>query len=335
MNLKMSAPVIIAIVFIALVIGGELIISASTHDDFSSDIKVEGESIIVDVDAHGSHQVDAISMNGSYSRPDMVYIYYDDSYESEYDDVQVAVGARPLSQTYYVKMIMESLKVRDINNVKLADAKEIADVVGSSGKDIAIVFASGALPDTVYDGTSDSKILKWIESGGRLYWIGNIIGKYISHQGSVESVENGTTLFMGSECIDDAVVDSFDKYLDNGLTESLSIINHRTRCSVIVDQLPIGTKYNAFGYTDGDRYSTIVVEKGDGCIAILGGDYTDYQRIDLAQILASGISPYTQIVDSYEGSAHGKVSLTLKSGSTVYVYLGGDLVVYGKLQEAS
>jgi len=333
MNLKASAPVIIAIIFIALVIGGEMIIATSTHDDFSCEIRAEGGSIIIDVDADGSHQLNAISMNGSYGRPDKVYIYYDATYESEYDDVQVAVGARPLSESYYVKMVKESLRVRDITDVEFVDAESIADVVASDGRDIAIVFVSGTFPDTIYDGTSDSQIIRWIESGGRLYWVGNIIGKYISHQDSVESVDNGTTLFLGSECIDDEIVDSFDKYLDNGLTEALSIINNRTRYSVIVDKLPSDSVYNAFGYTDGERYSTILIEKGDGCIAIFGGVYTDYQRIDLAQVIASGISPDTEIVDSYEGPTHGKASVSLMIGERVYAYLGGDLVVYGKLQE--
>ncbi len=333
MNVKLSAPVIIAIVVLILIIGGEALILTSDHDDFSSSVTHDGDFVTVSVDANGSHQLNAVSMRGSYQTPDQIYIYYDESYKSVYEDVKVAVGARPLDQKNYVNMMVETLKVRDITDVTIVDAEKLAEIASNGGRDIAIVCLSGAFPDTVYDGTEDSKILDWISSGGRLYWAGNIIGKYIAHADSVETVENGTTLFFGSECVDDVETKAYTKHEYNGVTEALSIINNNVRYTPNTYYLPSYSEYLEFGYTDGDRYSSIVVANGEGSICVVGGVYSDYQRIDMAQIIAAGISPYTEVVDSYEGAANGKKTITLKEGETVYVSLGGDLTVYGKLHE--
>ena len=191
----------------------------------------------------------------------------------------------------------------------------------------------GALPDTVYDGTSDSPILKWISSGGRFYWLGNVLGKYIAHVGGVDEVSNGTSLFLGTECIDDSRTESYEKYLGNELTEGLSIINNNTEYSPTISKLPPDIDYQVFGYTDGERYSAFVAEHGEGSICIVGGDYSDYQRIDLAQIIASGISPHTVVIDVTEESARGDETFSVDRCGTLYVYFGGDLTIYGRLHE--
>jgi len=333
MNIRLSAPVVIAIVVLILMVGGEALVLTSDHDSFSSSVTHDGDYVTVNVDAHGSHQLNAVSLNGSYQTPQQVYIYYDESYRSVYDNVNVAVGARPLDQKSYVNMMVETLKVRDITDVSIIDAGRLAEITSSDGTNIALICLSGAFPDTVYDGTEDSRILDWISSGGRLYWAGNIIGKYIAHTDSVETVKNGTTLFFGSECVDDVETKAYTKHEYNGVTEALSIINNNVRYTPNTYYLPSYSKYLEFGYTDGDRFSSIVVANGEGSICVVGGVYSDYQRIDMAQIIAAGISPYTEVVDSYEGAAIGKKTVTLKEGDTVYVSLGGDLTVYGKLHE--
>ena len=333
MNTKISAPVLIAILLIAVVVGGEAIVVFSSHNDYSSDISVNGEVIDVSAHTNGSHVLNVLSLSDSYDTPDSVYVYYDKSYGSKYNNVKVAVGARALDQENYVKQMVETLKVRDIPDAKIIDATELATIASSNGKGIALVCVSGALPDTVYNGTEDSPILDWIKSGGRLYWAGNIVGQYIAHVSDVETVTGGTALFMGSDCIDDEITNSYDKWLGNGLTESLAIINNNVRYSPVVSELPADSKYVAFGYTDGSRFSSIVVGLGEGSVCIVGGDYSDYQRIDMAQILASGISPSTVLTDSFEGSIHGSKTVQVQKADHVYVCMGGDLLVYGKLHE--
>ena len=335
MEKNVYPTIAIALLLLMVTVGGELLIITSDHDDFYSGIEVNGDRIDVTVDPHGSHSLSILSLIDTYDRPENVYIYYDETYESIYNNVKVAVGARPLDQESYVQQVKESLRVRDISNVNFVNAIELSEIMSKNGKDVAVVCVSGALPDTVYNGTSESSILDWISSGGRFYWIGNTLGKYISHQGSLETVINGVSLFFGTECIDENITESYDKYYDNGLTESLSIINNNTRYSPRVSDLPITTDYIGFGYTDGERYSSIVIGHGSGSICIVGGDYSDYQRIDLTQIIASGISPTSKLIDSFYESAHGKKTVTVEKGDTIYVCLGGDLEVYGKLHEVA
>lgn len=333
MDFKISAPVVLAIILLIVTVSGELVILGSDHDDFSSSATVDGDMISVKTDTNGSHVVNAISMSDSYETPKNVFIYFDNSYQSTYNSVRVAVGARPLTEENYARMLIETLNVRDISCASMVNASEMKVLMETSGDGIAIVVLSGALPDVVYDGTADSKVLKWISSGGRLYWAGGVIGNYVSHHDSVEKVQNGVSLFFGSECIDETVTDSFDKYYDNALTESLSIINNNVRYSPRVSELPEDLSYQVFGYTDGERYSSFIGKYGSGCICIVGGDYSDYQRIDMAQIIASGISPETIVEDTYEGDSPSTIEL--KKGETVYVYYGGDLTVYGKLHEVA
>ncbi len=332
---ELSAPLVIALLILAAAVVGEGLILTSGHGDYSSSVTVDGDDAIVSVHSNGSHLLDIVSLEDSCDTPSAVYVYLDESYGSVYETVKVAVGARPLDQTNYAKQLIETLKVRGIQDSKIVNADELGTIMSSIGKDIAVICISGALPDTVYDGTEDSKVISWLDTGGRLYWVGNIIGKYIGHEDSVETVTNGTSLFLGSECIDDSVKDSFEKHQDNPLTQSLHIINNNTRYAPGMSGLPGSIRHAEFGYTDGERYSVTIIGKGEGFIGFFGGDYSDYQRIDLVQTLSAGISPNSKIIDIYGGKAHGDTTVRMKAGEHIYVYLGGDLAVYGELHEVS
>ncbi len=333
MNTK--APVVMALILIAIAVLGEALILTADRDDSSSEVTLADGSLEAVISSRGSHVYNAVVMDDSYGSPDHLYIYFDPSYGSAYSDVKVAVGARPLNQENYVNQIVNTLKVRGLTDCSIVDADALRNVIYENGKGIALVCISGALPDTVYDGASESSILEWIKSGGRLYWAGNIIGSYIGHPGSVEKTSNGTSLFLGSECVDDEMTESYVKIKDNGFTEALSVINNNVRYSVKESELPSDRTYLGYGYTDGERASVGLVGLGEGMIGIFGGDYSDYQRIDMAQAIASGISPDAVLIENSEGSVHGTVRIELMMGENVYIYLGGDLPVYGQLHEVS
>ncbi len=320
-------PVIIAAILLLLIVAGEALVYTGGHGDYSS--SVDGTECTLEV--RGSHVYDIVVMDGSFDLPDRVYIYHDEDYQSTPQSSKVAVGARALDEDNYVKELQSSLKVRGVSDSQVVDAKDLKDIVGKSGSGTAVVCISGALPDTVYDGTSSSPIMDWLESGGRLYWAGNVMGKYISHPGSLEPVAGGTSLFLGSECIDDLQTESYDKITYNGFCESFSILNNEVQYGVKTSSLPSGSRYVDFGYTDGERSSICVVDVGDGCVCIIGGSYSDLQRIDMSQMVCSGISPDTSIIQSYEGKASGHTSVKIAEGEHVYVYLGGDLAIYGQL----
>jgi len=328
----LSAPVILAILLLAAAVIGEVLIETSSHSDFRSDILYENGGVYCSVEGRGSHIYDVLVLSDGYASPDSIYIYYDETYESKLDNVSVAVGARALDQKYYVDELVDTLKVRGLSST-VVNARELGDIVSESGNGVCIICISGALPDTVYDGIAGSNIVHWIESGGRLFWAGNVLGKYVSHTNGIDEITNGTSLFLGTECIDDAITDSYQRIDGDDFGITLSLINNQARYGVKASDLPGNRVHKEIGYTDGERSSLCIIGLASGCIYVFGGDYSDYQRIDIAQVLASGLSPTVKLKTSYSGSINTRFELDTRVGDNVYVYYGGDLTIYGQLHE--
>jgi len=330
MNRYLSAPIIISIVLLIAILAGEALVCTSGHGDYSSDVSASGGGLDFNLSGRGSHVFDIVVMDGSEDSPKDVSIYFDPSYAERVEHVNVAVGGRALDQQYYAEQLVSTLTMRGVQNVRIVDAAGLSDLMASPGKGHAVVCISGALPDTVYDGTADSDILEWIGSGGRLYWAGNVIGKYVSTTYGTAEVAGGTSLFLGSECIGDGTK-AYDKLGSNGLCDALSLLNNNIRYTVDPSKLPEGASHLETGYSDGTQSSISLVGLGDGFVCIFGGDYSNFQRIDMAQTIASGISPSTVLVDHVHGSVSGNASATAKAGEHAYVFFGGYFAVYGEL----
>ncbi|MBR6213481.1 MAG: hypothetical protein IKQ67_02380 [Candidatus Methanomethylophilaceae archaeon] len=333
--MKQRKPIqlyIIAFILLAVILAGEVVSLTSSHGDFSSSADIKGDSIEVNVSGKGAYTYDFIVMNGSLSSPTGVFVYYDEKYESAVEDVAVSPGARALDQEYYVQQMAPTLKLRGIENTKTLDAEGLQNLMSSEGIGKAVIFLSGSLPDTVYDGTSDSLILKWIDTGGRLYWCGNIIGKYISHTDSLESVPGGPSLFLGTDCSDSSSLGT--STIDNGFYDAFYFQNTELRYSPILDNLPEDIDYIAMGYTDGKQASITLLNHGEGLVGIIGGDYSRRQRIDLGQVIASGVCPGTEILEDLKGTMSYSVTKEVHSGERVYIILGGFFPVYCQMHEA-
>ena len=334
MERKDVFPIVAAIFVIALVLAGEVIVTTDSHDDFSTSVTMDGDTVQYTIDSRKPLVYTAVSLIDSEGSPRTVSVYYDKSYVSAASSGAASTGGRALDENYYVEQIDDTLKVRGIDHSAIVDAKGLAEIMSKDGEGNAVIIISGSLPDTVYNGTSDSLVLDWIDSGGRLYWIGGVLGKYISHTDSIESVDNGTTLFLGSECIDDTVIRGYD-LIDNGYRDAFYIQSNLTTFGVDASKLPEDCDYLTLGFTDGSRSSITMMKVGDGFICVIGGEYTIRQRLDLAQMVASGIGPDTEIVDTVVGSVSGVEKGTLAKGDFVYITLGGYYPVYGEGHEVT
>ena len=328
MNIRITAPTILAFAILAVILLGEAVVFTSGHDDYSSSVSGNSDYVSYSIDSRGNHVYDVVVMEGSVDKPKDVSIYYDESYASMVEEVSVAVGGRALDQKYYVDQLKGTLQLRDIDNVSIVDAKGLKEIMEKNGKDRAVICLSGSLPSTVYDGTSDSLIIKWIESGGRLYWAGNIIGKYFSNGSDVTTV-NGQRLFVDAEFC--STYNKVHQTIDDGFCQSFYMQNNQT---IYTPKLVAGDNdCLAIGYTDGECASVFISSLGEGFVCLVGGDYSNFQRIDMAQVLASGISPTTRIVDVVYGSVSGHAEGTAQGGDHVYVFIGGYFPVYGELHE--
>jgi hypothetical protein len=70
-------------------------------------------------------------------------------------------------------------------------------------------------------------------------------------------------------------------------------------------------------------------------ICIMGGDYSIRQRLDLAQIISSGIGPESVLVDHASGSVNGTAEGTVMKGDSVFVILGRDNTVFCQYHEVA
>ncbi len=335
MERKDILPIASAIFILIIVLAGEVVVNTNSHNDFHSSVSDNGDSLNFTIESGNSHTYEVVSLKDSLGTPESLSIYYDESYYSMASDGIASTGGRSLDQEYYVEQMLPTMKVRGISDISTLDAQGLKDLMSAEGKGHAVIFISGALPDTVYDGTEDSPIFDWISSGGRLYWLGGVLGKYIAHQDSVDTVHNGTTLFLGSECIDDEHHDGDKEITSNGFRDALFLQSHGTTFGVKPAELPSDSVFQSMGYTEGERASITLVSYGNGVVCVLGGEYTIRQRNDLAQIIASGVGPETEIADLVNGSVSGKANGTIAKGDSVFITLGGFYTVYCENHEVT
>lgn len=345
MNEKRSdkVVVIIAVVMLAVILIGEAVVYTSNYTDYSAEASMSGGKISYKVSADGSKTYSVvISDNGDYDRIQKLVMYYDKSYPTDYAEVEADVGAPKLDQAYYLKQMKALLEFRGITDVSYANAAELKQILresvdaGNAGG-LGVLFISGVMPDTVYTGSSNDIIFEWLNAGGSLYWAANLIGcEYGKADGSIVAVDGYQNLFFGSECLntDKDLNKAYSDYSGNTYREALSLSNNSVRYALDPSKIS-GRSVTALGYEEKGYASIASVQYGSGAVFVFGGDYSDYQRYDMTQVMASGLGPSSELVKHVKGTvARGTVTATVDlDGANVtdaYIYLGGYYPVYGK-----
>jgi len=331
---------------VAVVVIGEAYVYTIGDGRYSSDVRVTDDGLGVEysLTSKGSEQYSVLVLdNRTFEKIDTYYIYYDTDYGSELKKVPVPVGAKELTQEYHISQLITILHDRGVDNIVMLNASGLAaamssDIPAEAGTKGLIVL-SGALPDTIYEGGPTDLIFDWLSAGGSLYWAGNLLGAYYGTSGGVVVPVTGyEELFFGvSGCLNAGDTGSgISDVPGNDHRYSLSLMNGRTEYGVNVSVFGIGS-YLAIGYTDGTYCSAAMIKFGKGMICVLAGDFSNEQRHDLAQIVASGISAYTDTAgyangDVKRGTVTGRVDVNLAPGNNyvVYVYYGGYFTVYGR-----
>ncbi|MDR0523789.1 MAG: hypothetical protein LBG62_05155 [Candidatus Methanoplasma sp.] len=344
--MKSDRPVVaIAIALVAIVLIGEAIVYTSGSQRYSASAEVSDGALEYSVSSKGTNVFTVVATdNGSFSAPESAYIYFDAGYAPNYADVQVAVGAKPLDQGYYVRQLQSTLGYRGFADFSVMGAAELAEAMAADvvagGRPRALIAISGALPSTIYTGDAGDPIFEWIRSGGSLYWLGGLLGAKVSTPGGLEEPKAGDgyqRLFFGADCLNEGEADmALSAISSNGYRDALSLMNNRVRYAVDASRLPEGTKSLSVGYEEGGYSSITFVGFGEGMICVIGGDYSNYQRADLAQIVCSRICHESSIVawiggSVSRGSESGRAELDWGGGAaSAYIYIGGYFPVYGR-----
>lgn len=327
--------IILAVAICAVILVGEYATYGNVYR-YDSSADASGNYSIYD---SGSHSYTAVlSDNGSFQAPAKFYIYYDEGYGSVVHDAKVEVGAKALDQKYYLSQLVNNLKYYSVTDVTYVNAAELATKLSEPATGVGLIAISGALPETVYTGAPGCLILNWISSGGSLYWAGEAIGKYIGKSdGTVSEAPAGyEALFLGSSAELNQETGDTRALADvaaNNYRNDLSLKNNDVRYAVKVASVSGAL---AVGYEKDGCASSVLVQNGSGMVCVMGGNYSNNQRMDLSNIIASGICYCSSELDCKSGIVtRGTVNGTFDNwpatgNVAVFLYLGGDFSVYGK-----
>jgi len=330
MNYRKDVPmlIIVAVIIAAVVIGEVRVFSGSDH--FSADARYDG-ALTYELESGPAETYSVMAFDdGGFVPNSSVSIYMDPGYASYYVNPDIATGARELDEEYYVEQLVKALKFRSVE-ASIIDAEAMSALMagGIGGNTDAVIVLSGSLPSTVY-GEDEDLIIRWIEAGGRLYWAGNSLGAYSSDGETVSTIENGCSRFLGSECLNGSDENGYAFSMAD-MCQELCLQNNRMRYAVAPGLLPDGAVHREIGYTDGTYSSVCMAGLGDGMVCVLGGEFSNNQRSDLAQIVASGISHLSTLLDIKNGTVHGTLrgSMSVDGADFVYIHFGGFYPVYG------
>ena len=330
-----------AVLVIGIILAGEVYIYTFNADDtYRIDTSMTDTSVSYSIYSGISTHYDVVVIdNGDFVSSEDYYIYYDESYKSNLNDVFQPIGSEKLDQGYYITQLKYQLSNRGIES-KILNAMELKDSLKndiSLGKcNKGLIVVSGALPDTIYSGNGSDIIFDWMIAGGRLYWAGNALGSCYSTVDGIVQVEGDyQSLFFGvSDCLNiDGPEKAYSDDSTNDFRNSLSLMNNDLRyapdSSLIADSMTAG-------YTDGKYSSITMVKHGLGMVCIVAGDYSNNQRYDLAQIIGAHLC-YKSVMlihDSGEvtrGSVSNIVVNSIPSNyEIVYSYLGGYYPVFAE-----
>jgi len=338
---KIITAIVIATVAVILI--GEVIVYTASTDDFSINVEKNGTDIDYEISVRGSQVYSVVAMdNGSMQNIDEVYIYYDEGYGTAYVSEPGPIGSHELTQEYYIDQLTKHMEFRGSPSIRILSAADLADTMNNdvgSAFSKGLIVISGALPETVYSDTNNL-IFDWMNDGGRLFWAGNVLGRFVATPtGVVDGPSNYQTLFFGvSDCLntgDDYL--ALEDVTSNNLRYDLALRNNDIRYAVNTTNLAAaGVNCLAMGFTNGTYDSIVTAEYGNGMICAFGGDLSREQYRDVAQIVSSGVCYTTTVLDVAEGSvrygsANGSIDVSTAVGNiTVYTYLGGYFPVYGR-----
>ncbi|MDD3232779.1 MAG: hypothetical protein PHT00_01230 [Candidatus Methanomethylophilus sp.] len=339
MNRDKKLLTALAVVIIAVVLIGEVLAYANVRE-YNANVTYRDEEASWSVSSNGSSNFNfVISDNGTFTATDEYIIYYDETYCTAYDSTKMTVIGQMNAQEYYIDQLIKTLAYKGVTDIAVVDAAALAEKLtgdlAETDCTTALIVVSGALPATVYTGQTDDLILQWLDNGGRLYWSGNALGRYYSTENELFKVSGYQELFFGIECLNGEIDDNkaYEDVTANNYRYVLSLSNNQTLYGVDSSNL---SNCLTLGYTDGQYSSIALVQHGNGMICIFGGNYTDYQRADLSQVIAAGLCYCSEIV--YENS--GSVIRTTVTGTAQllsatdnyagYIYIGGYFPSFGR-----
>ena len=336
--MKIDKLVLLSVALCAIVLAGELMAYGPNMHNYGADVEFGEGTAAVRVTSSGPNAYSAVVLdNGTHPAVTQLYIYFDERYGESFGEVRDAIGLRGIDMGYAVDQIRRTLGVRGFSDVLVCNDEQLLEVMqgdaaGAASKGLLVM--SYALPESIYSGADDSLLMEWVRHGGSLYWMMSPIGMFCRGESGIVAVENSQETLFGRECVNMSGTDLALSVADGGgLTDALYLTWNRTIYG-------LDTSGMAGAFTMGfsqDGYSSVsMVPFGDGMICVFGGNSSRYLIDDAAQIIASGASCYSKVLEIRYGTvARGtaEFSLDIPEGTgevSIYVSIGGYYTVSGR-----
>ena len=271
---------------------------------------------------------------GSVSVPDKLLIYYDETYKAH------------LGQGYLGKLkdiMCSELDIRGVD-YEIVDANDLLECIQ---KDISVdaqsfrlLFATGAIPNILYDCTKDSPLMKWLEQGGVLYWVNGVIGLNISSETGLTECEGYGQLFLGIPDSDISMgtqgnIYAKDESLHFDRLRDLDIIYND--CTYGLSTESMMGDYLSIGYT-AKGFDSLVLSKyfnGEGTIVNFGGKVATNSAPIIAKVIASKITYDSEVVYSEGGhlnfsEVRGDITVDPTKNHVLYLWIGYPVQIYSR-----
>lgn len=316
MDLMRNVTIVCGSALVLMIVLGQILLPLGHTTEI--DVEYDG-SINFTIDTDYSTYYSAVSLDNGDVPPSSRYIaLFDDGHEwfvsDSYIDNALSHLEKSMSDAGLDMEIMETDDVRDVMNGGPEHGQGVT----------TIIFMTGSLPSELYDGTEDCLLIEWLEKGGNIVWANGPIGKYVST--SVECVDIGdrSSLLFG---VEGAVKDSDGACFDTGLyTDSISDLLrvYYSECTNGIemglqeDQLTLDYQVDGYGATTLMRYWD-----GTGMLTVFGGAVDHHYVPYVTQILLSGITYDTVVIDHVTGIGdHASGTLIAGDRPTAFITLG-------------
>lgn len=321
---KMHAGTAILLAVTVIILAGELVVYGVDTRNYSSEAAWSSDG--VDVDIHSSlYDTYSIVLVENSLKLENLFIYVDPDYGRNLDAARQYSYVLELDPEHDADQLKKNLAIRNFYNIRTCGPTDIEEIIDTyDPSETGIVCLGYALPSNVYDGTSSSKILNWISSGGTLYWVGSQIGTLYYDGDNIVPVD-GSSFFIG-----DAVQNIGNLKANREIANPYSLYNTDMTLGAST-----GTESHVLqtGWSDG-TYSTVTFfEVGTGNVCIVSGTMSISSSNDLTQIIVAGLCEDTTITEHINGSFKGhktiSIATAITSDTSIYIYFGGTMTTYG------
>lgn len=304
---KLKPVTIIFAIFTVFFVLGGVYVYCNSCGSYSGDAHMDDNGKTIDYSISGPATNYGYSVFSETKGTDMIYFYYDESYPVFFNE--------KYSQKEYFNVMKSMLERRGVSS-SYVDSKGLVDVMKNGNN--TIVFVTGALPDTIYDGTDSCAFATWMKKGGTVYWTGPEIGRYILTINGTEDLDKG---FFGGN-----VNSSDQKLMAYNASPMFEFTQTRfDNCAYGLKADYVNSKPLAFISDDG--YSSVSVAKlFNGNVFVVGGNMALLDNVSqamtdrtcIADLMICGLTYASEGLEHGTGEFTNKVSATTKVDVSSY-----------------